>query len=444
MDFFKAAIKAIPDAASTPQGLIAFVCVVSCFAVIAWRVIRNNQLLKHIEKFPEKDRARVFEAEIGSIRLPKGLTPEQWLRNRLSLYYLTALVLLCVTVLLIVVVVVKSGGEGAEPPHVVIDRPPGGHRIDEKGRVSRTTESEGLSGEPDQPGGGPGDWPEDRKLSFTYAREKDVPHIGYALPYLDRFRDGGSIAGILYERSPFRWQFPNLSVKVVNNSSKDLLLSEARIEVLSSTVVDEPILVVDDLSINKIELVNEGWGAMVDPVVTFGIDAVADGGGDAARRAETHTVSLATFTGEASIPIARYIPARLRRDDMVRVEGQIVHGPAAGRKTVRFTTRVLLQIPPPRLAPPPTYLYDVSLVAGEAPRIVLLPVTQEIKPRTSDNFLIRVASDKSARFKLRISFRTVGGGDLLANDVLLDVFVPRSGSSFTAKKVKKEDGDAKS
>ena len=309
-----------------------------------------------------------------------------------------------------------------------------GSRIDPDGRVQKVISSyQPVSNEYDEHSGEVEKCPPDRTLTFTYAREADVPHISYTMPYLELMRKGGPILGVRYGNSPFQWQFPNLSVKVVNTTSQEITLSEAKLEVLSSTVIDEPVLVVDDLSVNKIALVNEGWGDVVNPVVTFGVNDVVEGGGVSTYEAEPHTEAIPTFTDGAAIPIKPYIPARLQDDDKVMVEGRIVYGAAASRKTVRFKTRVALEIIP-KAAPPPSYLYEVHLKAGVTPQTVLVPTNQVIDK--SDNFLIRVATDKSARFKLRVSFREVGGGMVPANDLLLDIFVPRSQAKYSTQKPK--------
>ena len=439
MDFFKVALKAIPDAAASPLGLISFVFVILCYTVLALKVKRNKQLLDSLDKIPEKDRFKVLEAEMGSVRLRSGLSPEQWLRHRLNLYYLLALVLFCVTLLLIVVVVVAYGRKPEGSVKVEVGMPSSGFRIDPDGHVQKAS-YQPVSNEYNAESGNVEKCPPDRTLTYTYAREADVPHISYTMPYLELLREGGPILGIRYRNSPFQWQFPNISVMVANSTSQQVTLSEAVFEVLTSTVVDEPVLVVDDLSVNKIALVNEGWGDVVNPVVTFSINDFIEGGGISIYQAESHTEAIPTFTDGAAIPIKSYIPARLQDDDKVMVEGQIVHGPAASRKTVRFKTRVALQITAEQ-APPPSYLYEVSLKAGVTPQTVPVPIHQIIDK--SDNFLIRVKSDKSARFKLRVSFRAVGGGMVPANDVLLDILVPRSQAKYSTPKPKTEVSDAK-
>jgi hypothetical protein len=71
MEIISDALKAIPEAASHPFALIAYLCVVASWAVIAFRVQRNSELLKHIEKLPGKrstDRAAIRNGRNDSQR----------------------------------------------------------------------------------------------------------------------------------------------------------------------------------------------------------------------------------------------------------------------------------------------------------------------------------------------------------------------------------------
>ena len=75
---------------------------------------------------------------------------------------------------------------------------------------------------------------------------------------------------------------------------------------------------------------------------------------------------------------------------------------------------------------PPNYTYELFLEAGRSGYTRNLPLHQEMSPGATDHFLIRIGTDKSARFDLIFSFRTTGGAHLPEVPVLLDVFVPRT------------------
>lgn len=206
---------------------------------------------------------------------------------------------------------------------------------------------------------------DDCTLRYSYDRNDNKILIKPEMPYLSLLSQGGPILGLSYLWSqPFKWQYPKLSVKLVNTTDHTLLLSEAAIRVTSSKINVEPVLVIheDDYNVGHFRIVNEGWG-----------------------------------------------------------------------QVIKFKTKVSLVEPGPMgsgASAPPTCLYDLKLKAGESNNTNYLPISQEIKPGESDHFLIRVASDKSARFDLTFSFLTTGGKEIPGREVVLDLFVPRSKSDW--------------
>jgi hypothetical protein len=86
-DFLKTALQNIPAAAGSPLAFLAYALCIMAWNIIAWRVQRNKQLLVAIQKFPPADRLAALELEMGSVKVPAGLTPEQWLKSRQQNYY---------------------------------------------------------------------------------------------------------------------------------------------------------------------------------------------------------------------------------------------------------------------------------------------------------------------------------------------------------------------
>ena len=56
----------------------------------------------------------------------------------------------------------------------------------------------------------------------------------------------------------FNWQYPKLSIKIVNNTNKTLYLTEIVVKVKSSTINKNPILLIANESWNNVYIVNEG------------------------------------------------------------------------------------------------------------------------------------------------------------------------------------------
>ncbi|SRR6266702_6740259 len=71
-EFLKAALQAIPSAASNPLSLIAFVCLIAAWVFISYRVTRNKQVLSHIKDIPENQRADIVRAEMGTVIPPNS------------------------------------------------------------------------------------------------------------------------------------------------------------------------------------------------------------------------------------------------------------------------------------------------------------------------------------------------------------------------------------
>jgi hypothetical protein len=110
MEFLQALLAAVPAAASSGYGLAAYALATLACVFFIWRVVRNKNLLEHIEKLPPEDRLRALEIEMGGARLAKGLSPEQWLRSKVQLYYLLAFLAICAA---IVAVMALAGLQGA-------------------------------------------------------------------------------------------------------------------------------------------------------------------------------------------------------------------------------------------------------------------------------------------------------------------------------------------
>jgi hypothetical protein len=72
---------------------------------------------------------------------------------------------------------------------------------------------------------------------------------------------------------------------------------------------------------------------------------------------------------------------------------------------------------------------DVPLLpSGKKGYTASLPVSEEVKPGAMRQFLVRVASDKSALFKLKYHANALGKIALGEQSLSLDVFIPRSGA----------------
>src|SRR5205085_10406646 len=98
----------------------------------------------------------------------------------------------------------------------------------------------------------------DTTLKYTYDRIGNVLLIKPEMPYLKSMLAGELVKSI----NAYDWQFPKLSVKVLNNTKETLLLTEVAIKVNSSKINKEPILEIYSPYYDnqgKFFIHNEGW-----------------------------------------------------------------------------------------------------------------------------------------------------------------------------------------
>ena len=108
MEFLTSALGAIPDAASHPFALLAYLAVLLVWLIIGLRVRRNSNLINGLHHLPEGDRLKALEAEMGHVDVPAGLTATDWLeRNRQQYYFIAFLALLGALVVVVVIAMVQ-------------------------------------------------------------------------------------------------------------------------------------------------------------------------------------------------------------------------------------------------------------------------------------------------------------------------------------------------
>jgi hypothetical protein len=116
-----------------------------------------------------------------------------------------------------------------------------------------------------------------------------------------------------------------------------------------------------------------------------------------------------------------------KKDTIVCSFGEISYSTEKGEnRVVKFKANIRVGLPLYGMPAPPTYGYDLFLEAGKSKYVKYLPISQVIKPGETDNFLVKIATNKSAQFDLTISLKDTSDSNILVRKVLLDVFVPRS------------------
>jgi hypothetical protein len=465
MDSLKSLLAALPSAASSPYAFVAYISVLVGWVIIALKVKRNAQLLAHIDKLPPKDRLVALQLEMGTVNIKEDMTPEQWLRARVHSYLFFGFSILCLAAVVIFVVAYSV----RKPGKVDVDITPYSNssipRVDAKTPLStnpaESTQSPGPA-EPSAPsnrtrrarsmeptaisfrkGGsdklvdnqfddssGSRIYPSepDFTLTYDYDRVDGKIIVTPKMPYLLMLSKGGPISGIDYWWSAFAWQFPKLSIKIVNNTDRTLELTEAAIGVTESTINTDPVIVIqeDKYNIGHFAIVNEGWGRVINPTFDVGVERQSACNTFPSDTPNIH-VTRSTFDEGDNVPIIQDVPPSLRSEKAVCVFGEMQFTTeSAVKRSLKFDTLVSLVKPGPGAPAPPDYLYDVFLRAGEAGYTKRIPISEEVKPGEVDHFLIRIGTDKSASFNLTFSFVSRPASSLSPTQVRLSVFVPRS------------------
>jgi hypothetical protein len=267
-------------------------------------------------------------------------------------------------------------------------------------------------------------------ISYEFERRRNKVRIFANAPYLEKIKDGRVVAGVRFWWSPFQWQFPKLSIKMVNDTSRRVLITHAEVNVKTSQIDTNPVLIIEEnpYKVGYFSMLNEGWGPVLDPKLDLNI-APLQAYGFFPKDGPWCRLQVADFVEGADINIDGLVPLHLRGQDKVTVFGILRYRTTSGGANVlSFQNRVSLVRPGPGRSAPPSYLYDLFLEAGKAGYTKHLSLAQEIGPGESDHFLIRLGTDKSAVFDLQFSFKTTDGRYLPRKDVLLEVFVPRTGA----------------
>lgn len=262
-------------------------------------------------------------------------------------------------------------------------------------------------------------------VSYHEVPEGRLSRISYRLAYLDLVHSGGPVPGITSSARPLPGKFPALAVKLVNNTGKSVVLSSAIVKIISSEIPTEPIPVFAARSMNALQIDNDGWGDVVDPVLEISVKAAGHDDEVDLFAPETRTIARKTFSACDTIRIAPFVPERLRNQDAVTVFGTLSYGPADQRKSLKYETTVLLDIKAGQ-ALPPSYAYPPAYFeAGKAPCTIAIDIAQAIEAGRADQFLVTLGTDKTSHNRVSLSFKTTAGEILPGGDFLLDLYVPR-------------------
>jgi hypothetical protein len=315
------------------------------------------------------------------------------------------------------------------------------------------------------------------------------------MPFLTKYLNGGPIEAIRYVWVPFEWEFPELDVKVLNNSKRTVFLTEAILRVQESRLAPMPVLVVksDGQRSNALHffISNEGWGEVRNLRVYYHLTAISDGEmkpvftepypfetaigdfpesvnvcvADAFRAVGVNLDGLAslalsgafgmgaavlqrkklgTHANEVLPPAAEAIAKTNELLGPFQRGGALVSGELAFEALteegttramrVKFSTTVWLYDVALVGAPmPPTFEYAIKLEVDGKSYERRMPISHALKPGEADRFTIKTGMDKSSRHTFRLRLADTEGHELESPTIDLVAFVPRTGRKCEAQ-----------
>jgi hypothetical protein len=324
--------------------------------------------------------------------------------------------------------------------------------------VNNDGPSDGAGEGGNRPPGAPAD---PQTLTYQVTMLADRLQIQPQLGYLALLAAGGPIQGISRKGSPFEWQFPNLDLKLVNNSAKTLFFTEAVFAIEQSLRDPWPILVIRESrgNIMHFRLANEGWGPVQQCTVRYNLappaTVLAFGGPYA------YTATIGDFTDDYNVDVTEGLRAlgadvdTLRRQADVyahsgappepQLVGPFTNGEAlaygaitytgqradGAQKTsmVTFSTIVSLVPPGAHMPMPPSYQYEARFEVGKDHYEVRVPLSQVVKAGEADRFDLRIGAEQSSQHTFRLTLLYNNGQHLTVPPIALAIFVPRSSSS---------------
>lgn len=309
-------------------------------------------------------------------------------------------------------------------------------------------------------------FPPSETLNYRVRQIGDILQIVPQMEYLSNLAKGGPIHSLLFAGgSFFKWEYPNLDFKLVNNTMQTIYITKSIFQIEKSVIDPWPYLVIstEQRQAMSLTLVNEGWGEVINCSVKFNI--VSPNGAIAkkeqhqigqykyeveiGRFVESHNIDLFdAFRNEGvdveelrkenrrmmivtpdfekwSRPLGPFKKGRAMVVGEITYSGFTVEG-KSNRMTVKFSAPVSLLPPGPGALLPPSKEYNTSFSLTESKYEVIVPVSHVLRPGEPDRFNIRIRAEKSSYHFFRSKLVYSNGQSLVSQPIELRIFVPRS------------------
>jgi hypothetical protein len=301
-------------------------------------------------------------------------------------------------------------------------------------------------------------------VAYSYKRQGSKLLIYPDSPLL-KAMDNNSIASVNMHNFcglSVGFDFPALAIKIANNTSDTIFMSEIVFEITKSALDTAPVFAIDsssrvsEVGLGGISLYNEGWASVFDVQIVLTIDGRITASHtlkeldygvfiDLLARSppRRHEFDYSLFPFDNYLPIGRFNNVRssdvtkhlniFRRSNReVPIEGNLKFKTEDGRAhEYQFVTDVGFErcIQIACSSRPPTIEYHALLDADKTSYVERRPVSQAIKPGDVDHFLVRVGANRSAMFELIVGINDVRGRSLWKGSIDMNIFVPRSMAS---------------
>jgi hypothetical protein len=323
---------------------------------------------------------------------------------------------------------------------------------------------------------------EETILRYTANKEKQRIIIDKELPYISVFNSGGPISPMSYLSPtwcPFRWDFPTLDFKILNNQQSTLFLTEIVFEIEESRTDLAPLFVIrrDVLQsrAGSLLIVNEGWSDLIDvnilfnllpgklfapsfqppyrysikvPLVTDRAEVEVHSAFDAEGVNIEQLILLTNGDWEAPdvfvVPTADGSQERITATEMQEREKRCL-GPfqdyggtlvgeidfdvamGVGRRRVKFYAHVYLANENRRGLPkPPSATYETAFETDKLSYQKSVQISHELQPGETDRFTVKIAVAQSSSHRFRVTIRDISGVELRSLPIEMNCFVPRS------------------
>jgi CHAT domain-containing protein len=323
---------------------------------------------------------------------------------------------------------------------------------------------------------------EETVLRYAIDRNQERIKIYSDLGYSGRFTRGGPIEPLDYLTPTwcaFKWDFPILDFKILNNLTNPLFLTEVVLEVAESRIDSEPLFAIkkdtQQRNAGILQLINEDGCNLTDLTVSFHLLP-----GQIATPASfeppfRHSLTLPILEDHAEIDVTQAfkeegvdiddlillgngkwddnayvlskadgLEERLTEDEAQErwkkclghftdevgtLVGEICFtniGDAGRKHIVKFHAPVYLANQKLyRITKPPTFMYDTAFEAKASAYQRRVQISQELQPGETDRFTIKVAVAKSSFHRFRATLIDISGLTLESLPIEMNCFVPR-------------------